>query len=85
MGRWLATLRLIRDTTPAAQLSLLTVRPVLPGGLSPTEILDFWSPTLLQGEGGKRAESIVLLEPPVRVLIDGELGPRVADQHLAMI
>ncbi|CAK0901425.1 unnamed protein product, partial [Prorocentrum cordatum] len=84
-GRWVSLLRALREEKHAAQISFLTPRPILPGRLSPAEMLDYGSPHLLQGQGGQRVQSMTFLEPPVRVLVEGQLGPRLLEQHLAII
>ena len=84
-GRWWATLKQVFAAKPEAAFSMLVSRPIFPGQVSPKTVLDYWSPPLLRGDGRRHVSKLEFLEPPVRVLSDGPHGPRVSEQHLAMI
>ena len=60
-------------------------RPTLPGRPTPAALADFWASPLFSGEASRHIESMVLLEPPVRILTEGPHGPRVQEQHMALI
>ena len=70
---------------PNVELSLLAARPVLLGRPSPEAVADFWDTPLLTGDAAKTVKQIVILDPPVRVVVEGQLGPRVQEQHLSII
>ena len=81
----MASIKEARKVEPRIKMSLLTTRPILPGGISSSAICDYWAPPLLSGDHRRKVERIVLIEPPVRMVVDGAYGPRVSEQHLAVI
>ena len=85
LGRMAAALRTVRRGNRQAQLRLLTSRPVLPGAASAAVVTDYWASPLLQGEVGKMVVDITFLEPPVRLLLEGDAGPRLQEHHMAVV
>lgn len=84
-GRWAAMHKVLSARRPLRRLSLLVSRPIFPGRLPVADLLDYWRPAVLKTDLAKRIESLQLLEPPVRVMISDKSGPRVVDQHLAIL
>eukprot|EP00959_Pyramimonas_sp_CCMP1952_P432296 9052826-Pyramimonas_sp.AAC.1 len=76
---------MFRRNSPRGRLSLLATRPVLLGSPSPRTVCDYWGTPLLKGEARKMVEGIQLIEPPVRMIMEGVLGPRVVEQQLALV
>ena len=85
MGRTVSAFKRVQQCSPSARRTLLAQRPQLPGQPSSGALADYWDTPLLAGDMGKRVVSITLLEPPVRVVVEGLQGPRVQDQNLALI
>ena len=85
MGRTVSAFKRVQQCSPNARMTLVVQRPQLPGQPSINALTDYWDTPLLAGDMGKRVASITLVEPPVRVAVEGLHGPRVQDQHLALI
>jgi hypothetical protein len=85
LGRWANTIKEVQKDIPTFMVHLLVQRPLLPGRARPADITDYWQSPLLKGDIGRRIQHISMLEPAVKVIMDGAAGPRLREQHLAII
>jgi hypothetical protein len=85
LGRWMQTFLKLMEQRPALQVHLLLDRPVLPGRIPPTDLLDYWPTPVFTTTARHHIQGIRLLHPPLKVLEAGPLGPRLRERHVGLL